>query len=282
MEDKPQQNTPSKMEESAEPKELAGVAAAEATITEQTASNNDASQNIDEATRGESGVAPVEAAEPVAENPKNASETNSNEDQKVADWNRFAETTAGQEPRGGAIASGSGPSNNQQRSNPPGTVDWKKQAITSAKTLKGLRVELNQEKENSENIQKELDSAREENDLLTTQLSEAIQEISRLDPECHRILQQSIQELESKVRSLQTENEGLRAGTIVPDGQATGSKSERSAIQELDDNMGIDSDEEVDDFEIDDEGNERLGEDGDGNADEGNTDHEDETTGAEE
>ena len=278
MEKTPQQNKPSKMAENAEPKEIAGVPAAQANITEQPASNNNASQSIDEATSGESGVALslVKAAEPVVENMENASETNNNKDQKVADWNRFAADPVGYQSREVRTASGSKPNQNQQSSNTAGTVNWKKRALTAEKQVKGLRGELSQEKENSKKIKKGLDSALKDNDLLAEELSDAIQEISLLDPESQKIQQHSMEDLESKVASLEAEIRDLRSGAVVPNGQASGNKSETSAIQQLEDNMGIDSDEEIDDFESDEEDSEWPNETADSKAEKANIHHEDE------
>ena len=240
------------MEDNAEPKEIAGVPAAKPTVPEQLASNNSESQRVDAATSGESGVTPsfVKAAE----NTDNASETNSSKDQKVADWNRFAENLVGAQSRKGRMAA----SQNQKTLATAGTVNWKAYALKAEKTVRGLRVELNQEKDNSNKIKTELDSALKENDDLTEKLSEAIEELSQLDPESRRIQQQAVKDLEAKVVALEAEIRGLRRGTVAPEGQASGSKSEPRAIQQLDDNMGIDSDEEVDEFETDDESNVRL------------------------
>ena len=199
---------------------------------------------------------------------ENAPEATSSQDQKVAAWNRFAESLFASQSRRGRMAA----RQNRPPSPTAGTIDWKAYALKAEKAVRGLRIELDHEKDISDKIKSERDAALKENDDLTGKLSDALEELTLLDPDSRRIQRQTVKDLEAKVAALEAEIRGLRSGAVAPEGQA----SEPRAIQQLDDNMGIDSDEEVDDFETDDESDVRRSSQVNGKADKGNSDREDE------
>ena len=225
------------MEHNEEPQDIAGESAAKDRVPEEPASDNEEPLSIDPAT------IPYDYVE------------------------RPAEQLSEKEQRRAAIRL-----NRQQRMEDSGagllpTLDWKGEYMKVVRQLRDAREQLQAEKAVVEDLRAQLAQALQLIANLDQELRDANHVINLLDPN-------------SKEARLAAELEGLRLGTIVPQGQASGSAIEPpeieppaiepAAIQHLDDNMGIDSDEEVDDSATDGEGSEKA----DDKSDKGSIDHE--------
>ena len=203
--------------------------------------------------------------------------------EKVAAWNGFKDNEARQTRQAVRAARLEQMRENEQRASQPGqarTPDWKAEFNRSAKRERQLEKELRDEKDVSKDLRAQLEAADEEGADLYMQLVAAYQEVNAL---------------KSRVAFL--EKKALKEGTAVPEGQVSGSKieppeteqdaiqpaaiktpsTEPAAIQQLDENMGIDSDEEVEDFAADDESGEKA----DDKSDKGSIDQEDKSAEAE-
>ncbi|KAL8796548.1 MAG: hypothetical protein Q9195_001222 [Heterodermia aff. obscurata] len=191
-------------------------------------------------------VAPVPAA----------NDNDTNEAQRIQDWDTFAESSEVKSREELRAARKEHDRKLQEmakagRLPPIPPTNYKQFARDTGKENRRLQKELGEEKERSQELQDQLNTALNTIDDLEQTLFNKTQELSALSPE---VQLQKIKDLESRVTSLEAENRRLRnAAAEEPQVQPPRRQKEPAAIQELDDNMGIDSDEEANDFEDDEE-----------------------------
>ena len=246
------------MQSHEEPQSIAGGPAAQNIVTEESASNEDEYLSMD---------------------PAAIPEVPNNHEREIAAWKNFADDPAAHD-RQALRAARARERQNQESSVEPFNKDWKGMYIRAEKGQRALEKELRDEKAVSAELRAELVSAHEANDELYMKLLEVAQQM------------QAVNTFKSKLASLQAEVERLRKGVVEPQEQASESKAESPTmqpaaiklpsteppeIQKLDDNMGIDSDQEEDDFASDDESSEKADE----KSGKGSIDHEDEAAEAE-
>ena len=242
------------MENKAESNKLADTPATSDHATENPEPNDDASQSNDEATSDDIGgtLSLFESAEPTPQDTANTAEVTGNDDDEVVDWDTFEEKHGPFNSREELRAARARFRQLEEQWSLSGrrAWNWKKVAIDSEKKQRALEKDLGDEKQRNEDLQERLDATLQEMNVLENKLVEATQELSLLAPESQA---KTIKALESRITALEAENRALKNGSGEPQVQASGSSSEPAAIQQLDNNMGIDSDEEVDDFEGDDD-----------------------------
>ena len=228
-----------------EPQDTAGESSAKDRATEEPASDNEEPLSIDPATIPHDYV--ERPAEPLSEKEQKRALIRAARERRMEDENL----------------------------GPLPTIDWKGEYMKTVRQLRVAREQVQAEKAVVENLRAQLAAAHQLIANLDQEIAEKDHVINLLDPN-------------SKEARLEAELEGLRLGTIVPQGEASGSAIEPpeiepptiepAAIQQLDDNMGIDSDEELDESAADDEGSEKA----DDKSDKGSIDHEDEPAKAKE